>query len=1103
MVVPVFISLGSRFRKASSVITYFLVFLSLGSRFRKARSVDTYFLVLIQEPNVKLLLRLAICLVVLQQAAAFAQTTSPIAVLPGGSSLQYNGPVSQVAGPARLRTKIGTIQAAIKLSDPPLVVAVGANAKQNGTTMTAAQQQAYLVYLKQKQDAVMSQVAGLGGVEIARVSKAHNALIVSIDASQTQAVMGIGGVVAVRPVPDFQTTATNDGTPDLYSTLAYVGASSVQLGGNIGTGIKIAMLDTGIDYTHYNLGGSGNVADYNTAVAAAGGTPPPNLFPTSKVVGGYDFTGEVWPNGPLAPDPNPIDLNGHGTHTADIAGGHSLDGVHVGAAPGSQLYAVKVCSSVASSCSGVAILEGLDFALDPTNSGTLNNPVDIISMSIGGSFGMREDDASEAFTDIVNFGIAGVVSAGNDGDIPYVVAHPASTPEVLSVAATTSVVATDIPLVINNPGAIAGTYPNTSTVDWAPITSTTTSNVVYVGRGCPGDALLANPSGSIALVDRGTCAVSLKVDYVANAGAVGVLLGLVAPGDAVSFSNGGGSDFVPTLVITQSNSNLIKTALGSGAVNATISSNNAISLAGNVASYSSRGPNYSYNMLKPDMSAPGTMSAAQPGTGNGETIESGTSFSCPITAGSAALLLGSNHALTPLDIKARLMETTNTNVFNNAATMPGVLAPMSRAGGGELRVDHTFAGSTAAWDASDPLAVSLSFGAYRLSANQTYKKKVVVRNYSNVARTYTITNTYRDAPNTTGFTLSFPASVSVPPNGSSSFTLSATVNAASLPAWTLNGGTQGGNGELLNTVEYAGYLTFTEGSESAHLPWHILPHQAANVTAASSLALGGDPKSLAVSNTPAPIPGQVDTFSLTGIGTQFPASALPAPGSDYAVINLRAVGLRLVCLTTSCTTFGVQFAVNTFGQRSHPDVPAEFDVLIDANNDGTDDYDVFNADIGFETTGTFSGQNGVFIADLAAGTASGPYFYSVADLDSANVILTVPVSALTSSAGGPAFSVTAPFTFSVLAFDNYYTGNLTDSIGPMKYEMDMPQSYSLLPTASVPAGFSGGIEVYPNNASFPYFTGPYNGNSPSQSGLLLMYTNGKDGREADMVTITP
>ena len=49
--------------------------------------------------------------------------------------------------------------------------------------------------------------------------------------------------------------------------------------------------------------------------------------------------------------------------------------------------------------------------------------------------------------------------------------------------------------------------------------------------------------------------MSLKIDAAARAGAVGVLIGLVAPGDAVSFSNGGGTDFVSTLVVTQSASN--------------------------------------------------------------------------------------------------------------------------------------------------------------------------------------------------------------------------------------------------------------------------------------------------------------------------------------------------------------------------------------------------------------------------------------------------------------------------------------------------------------------------------------------------------------------
>lgn len=1045
---------------------------------------------------------------------AVGQTRSP--AVPDASSSAYSGTAitARYSTPSQ-STLTGQVQVAVKLQDPPLVLVVGANAKKNGITMTAAQQNAYLAQLKQKQDAVLSQIRGLGGVELGRVSKGHNALMVSIDAGRLPVLRGISGVTAVRPIPDYTVSflGASPAQPDLATTLAYVGGVAAQDSGYKGQGIRIAMLDTGIDYTHYNLGGSGNIADYAAAKAVAGGTPPPSLFPTIKVVGGYDFTGDTWSTGtdPLVPDPNPIDLNGHGTLTADTAGGHSLDGIHFGAAPGAQLYAVKVCSSVSSSCSGVAMAEGIDFALDPNNTGTLNNAVDIISMSIGGYFGQREDDVSEMFTDVVNFGVVSVISAGNDGNIPYVVAHPAATPEVLSLAATSSVVASGIPLVVNSPSNIAGTYTNTATVDWAPVNTTVTSNVVYVGRGCPAsgstpaDPYLASPSGAIALIDRGVCAVSLKVDRAASAGAVGVLIGLVAPGDAISFSSGGGSNFVPTLVITQSTSNIIKSALGSSTVNATLSPNNAISLAGNVASYSSRGPNYSYNMLKPDMSAPGTIMGAHFGTGNGQFTESGTSFACPITAGSAAVLLSKNHNLSPLDVKALLMENTEAAVYSSAVTQPGVLGPLSRTGAGELRVDRAVSSTTSVWDASNPLSVSMSFGTYRVSANQTFKKKVVVRNYSNTSRVYSITNTYRDAPNTTGFTLIYPPSISVPANGSASFTVTATLTAALLPSWTLDGGSNGGNGDLLNTVEYAGYLIFTDSNDTVHLPWHILPHKSGNVqTGAGSLALNGNITQLPISNLSAPINGQTDAFSLTGTGVQFPPSALPAPGSDYAVINLQATGVRLVC-TGTCSTapvYGAQFAVTTFGQRSHPDVPAEFDVYIDANNDGQPDFDVFNSDIGLATTGTLTGQNGVFVANLTVNPPiySGPFYYTAADLDSANAILTVPLSALTSAAAS--VTLNQPFTFSVLAFDNYYTGNLTDSITGMKYELDMPQEYTT-PSFAVTAGTSGSVSIIPNNAANPYFGSPYNGNSPSQKGMLFLHTNGKTGQESSTVLVTP
>ena len=97
-------------------------------------------------------------------SAAIAQTHSPAA--PDVSSSAYTGAiVTAPYAPPSQSTLTGQVQLAVKLQDPPLVVVVGANAKQNGITMTADQQRAYVAGLKQKQDAVMAQIRALGGVE--------------------------------------------------------------------------------------------------------------------------------------------------------------------------------------------------------------------------------------------------------------------------------------------------------------------------------------------------------------------------------------------------------------------------------------------------------------------------------------------------------------------------------------------------------------------------------------------------------------------------------------------------------------------------------------------------------------------------------------------------------------------------------------------------------------------------------------------------------------------------------------------------------------------------------------------------------------------------
>jgi subtilisin family serine protease len=262
-----------------------------------------------------------------------------------------------------------------------------------------------------------------GAKKLADAQVVLNAVAMEVDAAAIEELAKDPDVYRISRVKDYEL--------DLSETVPYIGALNPPASGFDGSGVSVAVLDSGIDYYHADLGGTGNPADY---LADDPTIIEPGTFPTADVVGGWDFTGSNWPAGAELPDPDPLDdgpAAGHGTHVADIIGGN------LGVAPGVDLYAVKVCSSISSSCSGIALINGMEFSVDPNRDGDPSDAVDIINMSLGSGYGQPfDDDLSQAVENASGLGVLTVSSAGNCGDLPYCTGTPSSAPSALSVAQT-------------------------------------------------------------------------------------------------------------------------------------------------------------------------------------------------------------------------------------------------------------------------------------------------------------------------------------------------------------------------------------------------------------------------------------------------------------------------------------------------------------------------------------------------------------------------------------------------------------------------------------------------------------------------------------------
>jgi subtilisin family serine protease len=1027
--------------------------------------------------------------------AVMAQDKQPERTLPEGlDELKLESPLSvEGVSPASkldrgLLSSEGLQQVVVRLKADPVALLA---ARGKGLS----EQKSHLENIRTQQDKLTRRAAQLDpdAKVLGTARKAINAVMLEIDADSLRALADSSDVVSINPVIDYEM--------DLSETVPYIGASNLHGLDVTGEGVTIAVLDSGVDYTHANLGGPGTDKAFHQAYgenAQSGHNRKITnrylgnlLFPTAKVVGGFDFVGEFWVGGagspPLSPDPNPIDINGHGTHVADISAG--LGGV----APGAEIYAVKVCATSSTACSGVALLQGMDFALDPNGDGDISDHVDLINMSLGALYGQAfEDDLSFAVDNATAVGVLTMAASGNASDKPYVTDTPGAAPTAFSVAQTSVPSAVQILMEILSPESIAGEYPAVFQPWSMPLTDAIEAPVQY-GDGAGGNLLGCDPfapgslSGKIVLVDRGDCNFTLKIKNIGDGGGLLGIIGLVAPGDPFEGGDGGDRPItIPGFMINQANANLIKGQLGVG-VTARFDPAEGIPLVMHMVGSSSRGPAMVSNIIKPEIGAPGASVSAIAGTGTGVGPFGGTSGATPMITGSAALLLSAYPDLSPLELKARLMNTAETHILNLPVELGGDLAAITRIGGGEVRVDRAYLSPTAAWDTHAPSG-SLSFGFHDVTdAVTTLTRNVTVRNYSSNAIDYNISVSLRfanDAANG-AVQVSAPGSISVPANGTAQFDVTLTIDGAMLRQWQMNSGSQGANPNLLTLMEYDGYITLddpnTGTADDLHLAWQVLPRLSGNVEpAATSVTIDGEAFGFPAGSVDLTNNGigtaRIDTYSLIGTSDDLPEGG---EGENTTIIDLRYVGVATFPVSAGfCSadpSFLMVFAVNTWERQTHANAPAAFEFDLDTNQDGVFDYAVINLDATF--SGLTDGRNLTWVVNLATNAASA-FFFTDHGTNSGNTGLTICGEQI----GMNATNLGQPVDMEVFAIDTYFTGNVTDSLGDITVIPGGERYLGLV--NDIPFGGTETLTVVDFGSE---------GTNPTETGVLLLLDGARGG----------
>src|ERR1035437_7205925 len=605
---------------------------------------------------------------------------------------------------AYAQTRSRLAEYALILEDPPV-----AQKAQSRMALQGSVAQAHLQKVRGAQSRVLAELAARK-VRVSSTSQILvNAIFVRIAPEQASALKNIPGVKWIQYLPQQK--------PLLNAAVNLVGVPAAwsAIGGsaNAGAGVRIGIIDTGIDQNHPGFKDTG-------FTPPAGFPKGDSRYTNNKVIvarsyvsmlvepdWAYSTPGDI----STTPDPayatpddlSPRDRQGHGTAIAMIAAGVQNTGplgTITGVAPKAFLGNYKVFGSP-----GVNEYTYRSVWIQALTD-AVNDRMDIVTLSLGEGdpafFGPLDKGVSvcgdpiwgggaQAVENATSLGTLVVAAAGNGGDLGqrgvtrYTVNSPGTAPSVIAVGASANshLVYQNVRVnggSLGNLRGLLGDGPKIGTPLTAPVKDVTTLG--DNGLAC---ATLAAGSlaGAFALIQGGTCYFSDKINFAQAAGAIGVVLYQAEGIDDVTNRMYAQNTGIPAVLIGNGDGKELKTYLGSNS-SATVTLDPALVVADNpqvntVAAYSSRGPsvgNFAATRdfaLKPELVAPGTniYTATQKFDPNSDTYNAtgyttvnGTSYAVPFVAGVAAMAKAQNPSLnTPGRLKSAVVNTATADLL--------------------------------------------------------------------------------------------------------------------------------------------------------------------------------------------------------------------------------------------------------------------------------------------------------------------------------------------------------------------------------------------------------------------------------------------------------